>query len=82
MSAITAKSWQCLPQNIHSKLQFWTAVQVLESSPQCELDGTAVCDLQLCSINKEYLYQAAHLCRFVSINMERDFKIGHCLNNT
>jgi len=32
MSAITAKSWQCLPQNIHPKLQFWIAVQVVVKS--------------------------------------------------
>jgi len=79
MSAFTAKSWQCLTQNIHPKLQFWIAVQVVQWSPQCELHGTSVCDLQLCSINKEYLYQAAHLCRFISLNMETDFEIWHCL---
>jgi hypothetical protein len=48
------KSWLRLAENIYLTFQFWTAVHVVQSRPECESRERSVCVLRFRFINKEY----------------------------
>jgi hypothetical protein len=59
------KSSPLLAENIYLSFQFWTAAQVLQSSPQCELRERCVCVSRFSFISKGYniLIQAVYFLR-------------------